>query len=386
MNRYLPATYPAVDSGLLRPRRLPDLQLFAAEDEGKTEQPTQRRLREARRQGRVPKTPELAAALTLLTGAIYLAANGKKIYGELQVLMMRLFEAAGQPSFELTSLGSVVGMSGLVLIRTVLPLLVIVFVVAALAEILQVGVHWSAEPLKPSFEKISFTWEKLKKKVLLSRPVAIGLLKSFLKLVIISLITFLTIKSGLGKLMGLIDVTPARSVVFLSLTALKLIVWVAILFIVLSIMDFFYQRFEFMESQKITRGELKRELIEDEGNPIYKRRIMEMYQQNMQRRKMLAEVPKADVVVTNPTHYAVALQYEEGRMEAPKVLAKGDDLLALRIKEIAREHKIPMKEDRGLARALFEQAEIGKTIPYSLYQAVAAVFSYVYELKSKKAS
>jgi flagellar biosynthetic protein FlhB len=360
--------------------------LFAAEDEGKTEQPTQRRLREARRQGRVPKTPELAAALTLLTGAIYLAANGKKIYGELQVLMMRLFEAAGQPSFELTSLGSVVGMSGLVLIRTVLPLLVIVFVVAALAEILQVGVHWSAEPLKPSFEKISFTWEKLKKKVLLSRPVAIGLLKSFLKLVIISLITFLTIKSGLGKLMGLIDVTPARSVVFLSLTALKLIVWVAILFIVLSIMDFFYQRFEFMESQKITRGELKRELIEDEGNPIYKRRIMEMYQQNMQRRKMLAEVPKADVVVTNPTHYAVALQYEEGRMEAPKVLAKGDDLLALRIKEIAREHKIPMKEDRGLARALFEQAEIGKTIPYSLYQAVAAVFSYVYELKSKKAS
>lgn len=360
-----------------------NLQLFAAEDEGKTEQPTQRRLREARRQGRIAKTPELAAAFTLLAGSLWLMFSAKNLFRDFKILLTSLLDATGKQAFDTNFFYSFLSQSGKMLIINILPLLIIVFIVSALAEILQVGIYFSFEPLKPSFDKISFTWEKLKRKILFSRPVMIGLVKTTLKLLIIGFITFFILSSSFKTFAGLMGYYPDKSVVFMGKTVSKLLLWVSVFFIVVAIFDFFYQRFEFIESQKMTKHELKRELIEDEGNPLYKRMIMDKFREILSRRRMLENVPKADVVVTNPTHYAVALKYNREDMNAPKVLAKGEDLFALKIREIAIKNNVPVKEDRVLAKLLYEQTEVGQEIPENLYNAVATVLAYVYNLKEK---
>ena len=371
----------------LLPVRPIDLQRFAsAADEGRTEQPTQRRLRESRRQGRVAKSPELAPALSLIITALYLLFTGKKLYGDLKAVVVKVFEEAAKGDMTLGNMGPFFAPVGIMLLNYILPLLILVFVVVAAAELLQVGFVFSVEPLKPSFNKISFTWEKFRTRVFLSRQTMVGLLKSFLKLFIIGGITWLFIQGSFGDLIRLLDYDIEKSVVFVAMTSFKLIIWTGVMFVVLSILDYFYQRFEFMESQKMTRFELKREIIEDEGNPLYKARLREMFNEMMQRRKMLDEVPKADVVVTNPTHYAVALKYENVMMKAPQVVAKGSDILALKIKEIAYNSDVLIQEDRMLARALYESVEVGQEIPEEMYEIVAAVFRTVYEMKDRAVS
>jgi len=363
-----------------------DLQRFAsAEEEGRTEQPTQRRLRESRKQGRVAKSPELAPALTLIVAALFLLFVSKRLYADLKAVVIRVFEQAASSDMTLGNMGSFLAPIGIMLLNYILPLLVLVFVVAAAAELLQVGFVFSFEALKPSFNKISFTWEKFRTRVFLSRQTMVGLFKAFLKLGIISVISWFFIQGSYGDLIRLLDYDLEQSVGFVAMTSFKLIIWTGVLFVILSIMDYFYQRFEFLESQKMTRFELKREIIEDEGNPLYKAHLREMFNEMMQRRRMLDEVPRADVVITNPTHYAVALKYENVSMKAPQVVAKGSDLLALRIKELAFKNDVLIQEDRMLARALFESVEVGQEIPDEMYETVAAVFRVVYEMKNRAA-
>ena len=380
------ALYPSVPGGvpggtLLRPI---DLQRFAsAEDDGRTEQPTQRRLRESRRQGRVAKSPELAPALTLIVTALFLLFTAKRMYSDLKAVVVKVFEQAATGDITLGNMAAFMQPVGVMLMRYVLPMLILVFIVAAGAELLQVGFVFSAEPLKPTFNKISFTWEKFRTRVFLSRQTLVGLVKAFLKLGIISAISWLIIQGSYKDLIRLIDYDVEKSVAFISMLSFRLIIWTGVLFVLLAALDYFYQRFEFLESQKMTRFELKREVIEDEGNPLYKARLREMFNEMLQRRKMLDEVPKADVVVTNPTHYAVALKYESDNMKAPQVVAKGSDRLALKIKEIAYASDVLVQEDRMLARSLFETVEVGQEIPEEMYEIVAAVFRMVYQMKDR---
>jgi flagellar biosynthetic protein FlhB len=371
----------------LLPVRPVDLQRFAsAEQEGRTEKPTQRRLRESRRQGRVAKSPELAPALTMIVTALFLLFVGKRFYADLKVLVVRVFQNAATGDLTLGNMMTFLAPAGLILLNYILPLLILVFVVAAFAEILQVGFVFSLEPLKPTFNKISFTWEKFRTRVFFSRQTMVGLVKSIVKLAIISAIAWVFIQGSYGDLMRMIDYDIERSVGFIAQTSFKLIIWTGVLFVLLAVFDYFYQRFEFIESQKMTRFELKREVIEDEGNPLYKARLRDMFNEMLQRRKMLEEVPKADVVITNPTHYAVALKYESDQMKAPQVVAKGSDMLALKIKEIAFQSDVVIREDRMLARSLFETVEVGQPVPEEMYEVVAAIFRLVYEMKDRAAT
>jgi flagellar biosynthetic protein FlhB len=361
-----------------------NLQMFAAEDEGKTEKPTPRRLREARKKGRVAKTPELAPALVLVFGSIFLFFTASKMFADLKVLVQKVFQMSSSYFVDVGNLQTLVNLVALEMIRIMAPLVILVFVVSAAGELVQVGFNFSTEPLKPKFEKISFTWEKLRTKILFSRPMMMNLVKSFLKLAIISVISYAVITGSYGKLVMLVDADLEKSLAFVAMTAFRLIIWVAILFLALSIFDYFYQRFEFTESQKMTKQEVKREMIEEEGNPLYKARRMELYRQLMAQKKMLAEVPKADVVITNPTHYAVALQYDAQRMQAPTCIAKGEDAFALEIKRIALAHGVEVRENRELARKLFDSVEVGTEVPENLWSAVAIILSEVLRLKRQR--
>lgn len=363
-----------------------NLQMFAAEDEGKTEKPTPRRLREAKKKGRVAKTPELAPALVLVFGSIFLYFTAKNMFGELKALVLKVFQMSSTYFVDVGNLQVLVNLVGMEMIRIMAPLIVLVFVISAAGELVQVGFNFSTEPLKPKFEKISFTWEKLRTKVLFSRQMTVNLLKAFLKLAIISVISYAIITGSYGKLIMLVDADLEKSLAFVAMTGFRLIIWVAILFLVLSIFDYYYQRFEFTESQKMTKQEVKREMIEDEGNPLYKARRMELYRQLMAQKKMLAEVPKADVVITNPTHYAVALQYDGQRMQAPTCIAKGEDAFALEIKRIALAHGVEVRENRELARKLFDNVEVGTEVPENLWSAVAIILSEVLRLKQQRAT
>ncbi len=363
-----------------------DLQMFAADDEGKTEKPTHKRLREAKQKGRVAKTPELAPALVLVFGSVFLYFVAKKMFGELSSLVERVFQMSSDYLIEMGNIQTLVSLVGFELVKILLPLMILVFVIAVTGELVQVGFNFSTEPLKPKLNKISFTFEKLRTKILFSRQMFMNLLKSFLKLLIISVISYFVISGNYGKLVMLMDSDLEKSLAFVAMVSFKLIIWVALLFLVLSAFDYFYQKFEFMESQKMTKQEVKREYIEDEGNPLYKAKRMERYRQLLSQKKMLAEVPKADVVITNPTHYAVALQYDPRRMSAPTCIAKGEDLFALEIKKIAIAHGVEIRENRELARRLFADVEVGQEIPLDLWSAVATVLGEIIRMKQQRAS
>ena len=362
-----------------------DLQMFAAEDEGKSEKPTHRRLREARKKGRVAKTPELSPAMVLVFGSIFLLIVAKQLYGEMRLFMIKIFQLSATYLIDVGNYTTLFTMIGLELVKMIVPMLLLVFVISAAGELIQVGFNFSAEPLKPEFNKISFTWEKFKNKMFFSRQMFMNLLKSILKLVIILVISYIIISGNYNKLIVLVDADLERSLALVAMTCFKLIMWVAALFLVLSGLDYLYQRYEFTESQKMTKQEVKREYIEDEGNPLYKARRMELYRKLLAQKKMLAEVPKADVVITNPTHFAVALQYDRQRMQAPTCIAKGEDAFALEIKRIAIASGVEVRENRELARRLHEKVEVGQEIPVDMYAAVVVIIREIYDLREQRA-
>jgi len=362
-----------------------NLQLFASpEDEGKTEEPTQRRLREARQKGRVAKTPELSSALVLIVGFSFVAIMAKQFFDHLAHFMVKIFELTATFHVGTGNYKLIFAYLTQDLFKFVLPLFGLVFVVALLAEVLQVGIHFSAEPLKPAFNKISFTWEKLQSRIFLSKQTVANLLKSLAKLAIISLISFIIIRGQYRKFTMFLDNSLINGVSLIAWTAFKIILWVGIFFLVVSFFDYLYQKKSFMESQKMKKQEVKEERIESEGRPEVKQRQQAMYRELINRKKMLKEVPKADVVITNPTHFAVALLYEQGRMNAPQVIAKGQDLFALEIKKVAKEHNVFIQENKVVARALYNSVEVGQEIPPELYSAVIQILVHVYNIKNSK--
>jgi flagellar biosynthesis protein FlhB len=363
-----------------------DLQFFAsAESEGRTEAPTPRRLREAKRQGRFAKTPELAPALVLLAGFAYISIIATKLFQDMQAFMTKMFQMSSKFRVEEGNVNIIFAFMGAELMKYFLPLMLLAFVVAILGEVIQVGFNFSMEPMKPSWNKISFTWEKLRTKLLFSRQMLMGLLKTFLKLVVIAVISYAIISGEYKNLINLIGAPVNLSVEKVASVCFKIVMWVAALFLLLSVLDFFYQKFEFLESQKVTPHESKRDMIEDYGNPLIKSKTREMFREMVSRRRMLDSVPKADVVITNPTHYSVALQYDSAFMTAPRVVAKGEGHLALKIREIAIMNDIPLREDRQLAKLLYKTVEIDEEIPRDLYSAVADILRIIYDMKQKEA-
>ena len=262
------------------------------------------------------------------------------------------------------------------------PILLLALIAALAFNYAQIGFLLTGETLKPDFKKLNpingF------KQIFSMRTVA-EFVKSILKLVVVAVVVFYTIWGEWGRIL-LLGHSPVESIFgFTARLTLRIGLEFALMMIVIAAIDYFYQKYEFEKSLRMSKQDVKDEYIKSEGNPLIKGKIKER-QRKMALTRMMQEVPKADVVITNPTHFAIAIRYDGTKMQAPVILAKGMDYVALRIKEVAKENGVITMENRPLARALYDRTEIGDTIPPDLFQAVAEVLAYVYKLKGRSKS
>jgi len=350
------------------------------DQEQKTEEPTQKRLEEAFKKGNVPNSRELSSFMMLAVVAMTVGWFAPGMMRSTQLLLVPFItdpEAMPADANGLTHLmqHEIFGSIG------ILAFCMICTVVAALASsFLQHGFMISFEPIMPKLSKISPIAGLGR---LFSVRSLVEMLKSIVKLILVSSVAFIAVYPELVHIRQLPNSSTQAMLVFLGMLAVRLTMGVTIAMFFIALLDILYQRFQYSKSLRMTRQEIKDEYKQSEGDPMVKQKLRRLRQERA-RNRMMANVPKADVVVTNPTHYAVALKYDTKVMKAPMVVAKGQDLIALKIREIAEENAVPIMENPPLARALFQSTEIDQEIPFTHYEAVAKVISYVYKLKGKK--
>jgi flagellar biosynthetic protein FlhB len=352
-----------------------DLQLFAGE---KTEEATSKRKGEARSKGQVAKSMEINSVFGLIAAFFALKMFGTYMYTELTNFMIFLFSHFSTDDFTINTMQELLLNFSLVFFKTVLPVMVIILITAVLVNILQVGIVFSTESLMPDLSKLNPLTGLTR---LVSKRSLVEIVKSFGKIAIISYFIYRFILQEATQLPTLINAELIDSLKLVGALVLKLAFQISAVMFVLAVADFFYQRWEHSESLKMSKQEVKEEYKQTEGNPEIKSKIKER-QRAMSMQRMMQEVPHATVIVTNPTHFAVALKYEK-QMIAPVVVAKGQDFMAQRIKEVAKENRVVIVENKPLARALYSSAEVGAVVPTELYQAVAEVLAYVYRLKKR---
>lgn len=353
-----------------------DLQLFAGE---KTEKATPKKRQDARKKGQVAKSMELPSALILFFTMLLLFGYGSLMREKIE----RMFTVAFRDymtmslSYETTTLifGRLI-MEGLLLLA---PIFGLAFVIAIIANYSQIGFLFTVEPLKLQFNKLD-PIKGLGK--LFQLRALIELLKSVLKLSIIGLVVFFTIWNEKEKFIQLANWPLIHTFSYTARLIMLLGIQIAAILLVLAAFDYMYQKYEYEKNLRMSKDEVKQEYKNMEGDPLIKGKIREK-QRRMAMQRMMQDVPKADVVITNPTHFAVAIRYDPKQSEAPIVLAKGMDYIALKIRQVADEHGVIRMENKPLARALYNQVEIGQSIPADLFQAVAEVLAYVYKLKGK---
>jgi flagellar biosynthetic protein FlhB len=258
------------------------------------------------------------------------------------------------------------------------PILIGVLGVSVFSNILQGGLAFSTQALKLKPEKLN---PKNGLKKIFSKNGLVELIKSLVVVSVISIITYRVIVSHLSLYPRLVLMEQGKILYWIASISFEVLIRIAVLMLIVALFDFCFQKYRFKDQMKMSKKEVKEEYKEMEGDPTTKGRIRRI-QRAMARRRMMADVPNADVIITNPTHYAVALSYKVDSMEAPKVVAKGVGFLAQKIKELALQHNIPQVENKPLARALYKSVEVGEYIPAHLYRAVAEILAYIYKAKT----
>lgn len=350
-----------------------DLQLFAnPEDEGRTEEPSERKRKKAREEGNVGKSQDLVSALVFLFTfwVIWIMAN--MIFEGLKNYMISTFKSINSPFSAGNAMQALLAFS-IEFWEIVGPCLIAAIFIGVLANLIQVGFMFTPKPIEPKFKKIAFTFEKLKNKVLFSKEMMINLFFSFIKLVILAGIFFVIIKGDSYQLINMGGMGLSQSLGVIGGMVLKLFNAAGIFLLLLSLLDYKFKKKQFEDSLKMKKEEVKREFKEDEGDPMIKGRVKQMYNEFLNRQNIKKTVPQADVIVTNPTHYAVALKYEMEQMQAPMLIAKGEDETALLIRTIAKENNIPIVENPPLARQLYSITEVGDYIPEEFFLTVAEI-------------
>jgi flagellar biosynthesis protein FlhB len=349
------------------------------DNDQKTEAPSGRKLEQARERGQVATSKDLATWLVLFAGAIasamiipHAARQG------MDTLAPFIASAHDTPP---DSAGVMVAVRRAFFgVGWFFAAIFFGFaVVGSAAHLLQHGVIWSFEPLKPTLDKIS---PMAGFKRLFSRKTLVEFFKSFLKVCLVGFVGYLVLKPMLHTLPALVEASPMEILAAIQKGVSNLFVGMLSALFVIAAADFGYQKFEFHQQMRMTKEEVKEEYKQTEGDPHIKGKIKQLRAERAGKR-MLAEVPTSTVVITNPTHYAVALRYEHGTAQVPLVTAKGVDHLALKIREIAKEHNVPIVENPPLARALFANAKVDEDISFEHYQAVADVIGYVLRLNKK---
>ncbi len=348
-----------------------------ADDEEKTEEPTSKKIEDAKKEGNVGKSTEVVGAAVLLFGSVYILFFSTFSLMEIKKLMLYSYSFIGEEMND-NVYYTIVYSVGITLLKSLAPLFILVFILVLAGNWMQFG--FISVPLKFDLQKLDpikgleniFSFKKL-----------LEALKLTAKLTIIVAVMFLLFSLTYKDILYMMNQdtnSTLKSIVDLSIYFILTILFIIIIF---AIMDFYFTKFYYMKSLKMSKQEIKDEYKNMEGDPQVKGRIRRI-QMQMAQKRMMSNVPSADVIITNPTHYAVALSYDNEKNKAPVVVAKGIDFIAIRIKEVARENDIPIIENPALARSLFEQIDLDREIPNDFYKAMAEIFSYVYELKRKR--
>jgi len=361
-----------------------DLQYFAAEDEGRTHEPTEATFRRAREEGRVAKSQELIAALGLLLPAIAIIFLAPYMLRTCAEMLRFVYTRVAELDPLTDRVAALMFLNYFV--RLALPILAVAVVTALFSNIVQVGVIFSTKPLEFDFSKVLPKFGRYFQRTLFSVEGLFNFAKSLFKLIVIGVAAYTIVTSRFAELVNLQTATLWQGVTLVASLAAQLLVVTALLLLALAVPDILFQRWQFRQSLKMTREAAKEEIKQDEGDQEMRRRLRRRYRE-MLSRNMLEAVPEADVVITNPTHYSVALEYDSGRMDAPTVVAKGEDELAMRIREVAKENNVPVVAHPALTRTLYAEADVGDQIPIKYWNVVALVVGkfFSFDEKRKKA-
>lgn len=350
------------------------------DDSQKTEDPTQKRLDDAVKKGSVPFSREVTSFLMLLVFAFIIISLSPVMMEKTKHNLIRFIEKSHSIRIDSNSIIDLTKdvISNMLVVMAVPSLIIIVVIV--LSAILQHGFIVSSESLMPKLERISPISGM--KRIFSMRSV-VEFIKGLIKICVVGIISFMVVYPEISKLNQLTSGGIMAMLMLLISLAKRMLIGICSAMFLMAALDFLYQKFEYIKSMRMSKHDIKEEFKQTEGSPEIKAKLRELRARRAGKR-MMNDVPEADVVITNPTHYAVALKYDSDKAEAPLLVAKGKDLIALKIRELAKEHNVPIVENPPLARALFNSVEIGNEIPLEHYNAVAEVIRYVYKLKGKK--
>jgi flagellar biosynthetic protein FlhB len=349
---------------------------MAEDQQERTEQASAKRREDFRKKGQVAQSKEVHTAALMSAFLLFWLFYGPIFWRELSVLLTHLWQISG--TYELTALSlpslaiPLLAKIGLLLA----PVFMLTLVVGFFSSFLQIGWLFTGKPLQPDFSKLNPIKGAAR---FFSKRSLMEMVKSLAKVLLVGAVAFKAAEAEFEGAVYLVDMEPVETLRYVGRVAALVLGKSCGVLILLGLFDFLFVRYEMEQKMKMTKQEQKEEYKETEGDPHVKGRIRSL-QQQMARKRMMADVPKADVIITNPTHLSVAISYQRGRMDAPRIVAKGADHLAMRIREVAREHGVPQLENVPVARALYK-VELGKEVPEEMFKAVAEILAYVYSLK-----
>jgi len=344
----------------------------------RTEAPSAKRREDFRKKGQVAQSKEVQTAalftVMLLFWIFYMPSFWRGLTDLLASIWQSIHAVDLTPQSTINIFLFLLQKSGVLL----LPLFLLVLLIGFFSSFLQFGWLLTAHPLIPDFAKLDPIQGFSR---IFSRRSVVELIKSMLKVLLISWVSISTVMDNFNEALILIDTSTTLTLMFLARVSMLILAKICAIMILIAILDFSFSKWEMEEKMKMTKQELKEEFKETEGDPHIKAQIRAI-QQQMARKRMMAEVPRADVVITNPTHISVAIRYDSAKMDAPVIVAKGVDYVAMKIREIARENNIPLVENPPVAR-LLHKLDLGATIPEELFRAVAEILAHVYSLKKR---
>ncbi len=353
-----------------------DLQFFAGE---KTEKATPKKRQDSRKKGQVAKSQDMNTAINLIAVFGVLIMTGSFMYEQIVGLMKEFFQQMMLEELTEENLQvmiyEVLKMMGL----TLAPVLATAVVAGVIANIMQVGFMFTTESIQFKLDKL----DPIKgAKRIFSVRALVELLKSILKISIVGFVAFFVLWNRMDEIIVLSHLPVSDAIVLIADISVKVGLYAAIALFCIAILDYMYQKYDFEKNIRMSKKDIKDEYKNSEGDPLIKSKIKQK-QRQMAMQRMMQEVPNADVVITNPTHFAIALKYDDTKSDAPLVVAKGVDFVAQKIKYIAKENDVIMVENRPLARALYDQTEVGQAIPEEFFKAVAEILAFVYKTKGK---
>lgn len=351
------------------------------DDQEKTEQASPKKRADARKKGQVPTSRDVSSAILILVVVLVFKGLGPTFFAKIKGIMVATFSSLSMAPMTSSTFTGLMQQGMLSVLLIVGPIVGLMALVGGLSVIVQHGILWTPDPIMPQFSRID---PLAGFKRIFSATAVANLIKTILKFLVIGFVAYKVFRDELSTVVTMTQLNLPEIVELSGDVLTHLVLKLGLVVAVIGAADLGFQRWEHERKLKMSKQEVKDEAKQSDGTPLVKSRIRSL-QREMAKKRMMADIPTADVIVTNPTHLAVALRYQASDMGAPRVVAKGAGFIAERIKAIAAEHKIPIVENKPVARSLFKTVDIGKEIPSEIYRAVAEILAYVYKLKGKGA-